>query len=205
MHTLIFATNNAHKVEETKAVLPPGIVVVSLREAGIMVDIPEPHDTLEANASEKSEVIFRLTGMDCFSEDTGLEVEALNGAPGVLSARYAGENASFEDNVRKLLLAMEGQTNRQARFRTVISLRWKGEALLFEGICEGTITEKEIGNKGFGYDPVFVPAGSTKTFGTMSLEEKGQFSHRARAVSKLVDFLKKEIPEKGSPLPLNRV
>lgn len=186
---LIFATNNAHKVAEIQAAIPAGIQVLSLRQAGIVQDIPEPHDTLEGNASEKSGVILALTGQNCFSEDTGLEVAALNGAPGVRSARYAGEQASFADNVALLLQQMAPHTQRQARFRTVISLRWKGQEYLFEGICPGHISTAPMGDGGFGYDPVFVPDGDTRSFAQMTLAEKNQYSHRAKAVAKLFEFL----------------
>ncbi|MBC6490061.1 RdgB/HAM1 family non-canonical purine NTP pyrophosphatase [Flavihumibacter stibioxidans] len=186
---LIFATNNPNKVKEIQHILPAGIKVVSLKEGGINIDIPEPHDTLQANASEKSSVIHRLTGKDCFSEDTGLEVTALNGAPGVKSARYAGENASNEQNIGKLLEEMNTLSDRRARFRTVISLILAGREYFFEGICNGTISREPAGTNGFGYDPVFIPDGSQRTFGEMSLEEKKAFSHRRKATDQLVDFL----------------
>jgi XTP/dITP diphosphohydrolase len=165
------------------------IKVTGLKEAGINIDIPEPHDTLEKNASEKSSVIYALTGTSCFSEDTGLEVYSLNGEPGVKSARYAGEGRSSSDNIIKLLDKLKGKTDRRARFRTVISLIWKGKEYLFEGICEGAIIEEPRGNKGFGYDPVFVPAGSSLSFAEMELEEKNLFSHRKKATDELVLFL----------------
>lgn len=186
---LIFATNNLHKIEEIRAVVGDKFELLTLHEAGIDVDIPEPHDTLEANASEKSFTIYRMTGTNCFSEDTGLEVSALNGEPGVKSARYAGDGRSFDRNIEKLLTNLVGKSDRGARFRTVISLVIDGRETLFEGICEGTIIEERRGSQGFGYDPVFVPVGSSKTFGEMSLEEKSRFSHRARATEKLVAFL----------------
>jgi XTP/dITP diphosphohydrolase len=186
---LIFATNNQHKVEEINAVIGNRFEIISLQRAAIDVDIPEPHDTLEANATEKSTVILKMTGMDCFSEDTGLEVDALNGEPGVKSARYAGEQRSFEDNIQKLLTKLEGQENRNARFRTVISLFLDGKETLFEGICEGKIIQEKKGNKGFGYDPVFLPDGANQTFGEMDLDEKKHYSHRTKATEKLVVFL----------------
>lgn len=187
---LIFATHNQHKVDELRAVFPPGrFEIFSLKEAGIDRDIPEPHDTLEANATEKSSVIFQLTGVNCFSEDTGLEVKALQGEPGVKSARYAGDGRSFDKNIEKLLHNLEGKADWSARFRAVISLIIDGKETLFEGICEGRIIPEKRGLEGFGYDPVFVPAGSNKTFAEMSMAEKAQFSHRARAVEKLVAFL----------------
>ncbi len=186
---LIFATHNKHKVDEIRSVLRGGQEIITLDEAGIHEDIPEPYDTLEENASAKSRFITQLTGLNCFSEDTGLEVEALNGAPGVRSARYAGDERSFERNMDKLLHELEGQPNRKARFRTVISLIIDGKETLFEGICEGRISLQKKGQQGFGYDPVFIPAGYDRSFGEMSLEEKSVFSHRARAVEKLVTFL----------------
>jgi len=190
---IIFATNNPHKVEEMQAAIGAEFELVSLQEAGINIDIPEPHDTLEANALEKSSTIFKLINNNCFSDDTGLEVEALNGEPGVKSARYAGEGKNFQDNIDKLLLKLEVYTNRRARFRTVISLIWQGKEYLFEGICEGHIEKCRHGSNGFGYDAVFVPDGSDKTFGEMSLEEKNSFSHRKKAVSQLVSFLQQQV------------
>lgn len=186
---LIFATNNQHKVEEINAVLPPHIHSISLKKAGIDVDIPEPHDTLEDNAREKARTIHQLTRKDCFSEDTGLEVDALNGEPGVQSARYAGDDRSFDRNIEKLLANLAGQQSRQAQFRTVICLLLNGEEHLFEGVCRGRIIEERRGAQGFGYDPVFIPEGGEKTFAEMSLQEKSLFSHRKKAVDKLVAFL----------------
>lgn len=190
MDTLIFATNNQNKVDEIRLVLGNRFNIITLKEAGIDIDIPEPHDTLEANATEKSGVIHQLTQKNCFSEDTGLEVEALNGEPGVKSARYAGEGRSFENNIDKLLQQLGGNSNRNARFRTIISLILNGSEHLFEGICTGSITTERRGSSGFGYDPVFIPSGSTKTFAEMTMEEKSSFSHRKKAVEKLVDFLR---------------
>ena len=190
MDTLIFATNNQNKVDEIRLVLGNSFNIVTLKEAGIDIDIPEPHDTLEANAAEKSGVIHRLTHKNCFSEDTGLEVEALNGEPGVKSARYAGEDRSFEDNIEKLLQKLENQNNRKARFKTVISLILNEKEYFFEGICPGTITNEKIGRNGFGYDSVFIPDGSTRTFAEMSMIEKSAFSHRKKAMEKLIMFLK---------------
>lgn len=186
---LVFATNNQHKADEIKALLLEGIEILTLKEAGILIDIPEPHDTLEANATEKSSTIYNMIQTNCFSEDTGLEVEALNGEPGVKSARYAGENRSFDDNITKLLSKLEGQPNRKARFRTVVSLIIEGKETQFEGICEGSILTERQGSGGFGYDPVFIADGADKSFGEMSMEEKSLFSHRKKAVEKLVVFL----------------
>lgn len=186
---LIFATNNQHKADEIKAIISKDYQIVTLKEAGIDIDIPEPHDTLEANASEKSRTIYNLTHTNCFSEDTGLEVAALNGEPGVKSARYAGEGRSFEKNIEKLLQNLENKADKTARFRAVISLVIDGKETLFEGICPGRIISEKKGDLGFGYDPVFVPDGSDRTFAEMSLEEKTKYSHRARATEKLVTFL----------------
>ena len=186
---LIFATNNQHKVEEMQAAIGHAFELVSLKDAGIDIDIPEPHNTLEANASEKSWTIYKLYGNNCFSEDTGLETVALNGEPGVKSARYAGEDKAFEKNIDKLLLKMSGFADRKARFRTIISLIIEGREHLFEGICEGTIAKLPMGSEGFGYDSVFVPAGSSKTFAEMPLKEKELYSHRKKAAGKLVKFL----------------
>ncbi|HTG56305.1 MAG TPA: RdgB/HAM1 family non-canonical purine NTP pyrophosphatase [Niabella sp.] len=188
--TLIFATNNENKVQEIRNALDNTFQIISLKEAGILQDIPEPHDTLEANATEKSRTIFKLRQMDCFSEDTGLEVEALHGEPGVKSARYADNEPEFADNIDKLLNRMKDQGNRNAQFRTVISLIINGDEHQFEGICEGTITHHRAGAGGFGYDPVFIPGGATQTFGEMTMEKKKQYSHRAKALAKLTEWLK---------------
>ena len=169
--------------------LPRQIHSVSLKEAGIEIDIPEPHHTLEANAREKAQTINRLTSKNCFSEDTGLEVDALNGEPGVFSARYAGEQKSFDRNIEKLLANLKGKDDWSAQFRTVICLVLNGQEYLFEGVCRGRITEEKRGTGGFGYDPVFLAEGADKTFGEMTLEEKGRYSHRKKAVDKLVAFL----------------
>ena len=188
---LIFATNNQHKVDEIRAVLAEGLEIVTLKEAGIDIDIPEPFHTLEENASAKAKTIYDLTTINCFSEDTGLEVAALNGDPGVKSARYAGDNRSFDANIDKLLINLADKTDRTAQFRTVISLIIDGNETQFEGICKGKIIESRKGGQGFGYDPVFIPEGSTKTFAEMDTKEKGIFSHRRKATDKLVAFLNK--------------
>ena len=190
MNTLIFATNNLNKVIEVRSLLGDSFKILSLSEAGIDIDIPEPFNTLEKNAIEKSEVIYKLKGLSCFAEDTGLEVEALNGEPGVKSARYAGDKRSFEDNINKLLDKLKGITNRKARFRTVICLTINGKHNIFEGECKGTIIAERRGGNGFGYDPVFIPEGATKTFAEMSLQEKNIFSHRKKATEKLIAWLK---------------
>ncbi len=192
MSTLIFATNNQHKVEEIRSILGDTFNIITLREAGINIDIPEPHDTLEANASEKSSVIYAMTGKDCFSEDTGLEVAALNGEPGVKSARYAGDERSFDSNIEKLLQNLKGRADRDARFRTVISLILDGKEYLFEGICNGRIIQERKGTGGFGYDPVFIPEGSDRTFAEMNMVEKNQYSHRKKAIEKLIFFLQQQ-------------
>ncbi|MBL7702691.1 MAG: RdgB/HAM1 family non-canonical purine NTP pyrophosphatase [Ferruginibacter sp.] len=189
MNNLIFATNNQNKVEEVRAVLGSRFNVITLKEAGIDIDIPEPHDTLQANATEKSKTIFEITKQNCFSEDTGLEVEALNGGPGVKSARYAGNARSFDDNIDKLLGKLQPFENKTARFRTVISLLLDEKEYFFEGICEGRIIAERKGVNGFGYDPVFVPTGSDKTFAEMDMAEKNKFSHRKKAMEKLINFL----------------
>jgi len=191
MSTIIFATNNQNKVNEVRAVLGGIFNILTLKEAAIEIDIPEPHNTLEANASEKSKTIFELTKQDCFSEDTGLEVYALNGEPGVKSARYAGDCRSFDDNIDLLLQKLSTEENKTARFRTIISLIQNGKEYFFEGICPGKIINGRKGKNGFGYDPVFVPDGSDKTFSEMDMEEKNQFSHRKKAMEKLVQFLNK--------------
>lgn len=186
---LIFATNNQHKTDEIRSVVGKSLDIITLKEAGIDIDIPEPYNTLEENASGKSKAIFEMTGTNCFSEDTGLEVAALEGQPGVKSAMYAGNNRSFDANIEKLLSNLAGKDDRSARFRTVISLLIDGNETLFEGICEGQIIEERKGEQGFGYDPVFIPAGSAKTFAEMDMGEKNQFSHRKKAIEKLVAFL----------------
>ena len=186
---LIFATNNPHKVIEMQAAAGHAFTMKSLKAAGIDIDIPEPHDTLEANASEKSWTIYRLTGINCFSEDTGLEVDALAGEPGVKSARYAENDLSFTSNIHKLLNKLGDEVIRSARFRTIISLIMDGREFFFEGICEGNIVKIPRGEQGFGYDPVFIPSGAEKTFAEMPLSEKELYSHRKKAAGKLMAFL----------------
>ena len=188
----IFATNNSHKVEEIRAVLPAHFEIKTLTEAGIEIDIPEPHDTLEENAREKAETIYKLTNTNCFSKDTGLEVFSLNGEPGVKSARYAGDEKSFEKNIDKLLSKLEGKEDRRAQFRTVACLIIDDKKYFFEGICKGGIINERRGNEGFGYDSVFIPDGSNKTFAEMGLAEKNKFSHRRKAIDSLVEFLQKK-------------
>lgn len=198
---LIFATNNAHKISEMQTAIGGAFRIITLGQAGINIDIPEPHDTLEANALEKARTIYHMTGKNTFSEDTGLEVEALNGEPGVKSARYAGEHKSFSHNIDKLLGNLQGHENRKARFRAVLALIWDGEEYLFEGICNGEIISSPRGTEGFGYDPVFVPSGSGKTFAEMNMEEKNLYSHRTAAAAKLVDFLHQHINDQFKQAP----
>ena len=189
MKKLVFATNNAHKLEEVRAILKEEFAVVGLEDIGCNEDIPETGDTFRANASIKSHFVLKNFQMDCFADDTGLEVDALGGQPGIYSARYAGKNASYEQNVDKLLLELDNLQNRKARFRTVISLLLNGEEYFFEGVIEGMIISERKGINGFGYDPVFVPDGYEQTFAEMDPKLKNSLSHRARAVKKLADFL----------------
>lgn len=191
MKTLVFATNNAHKLEEVRAILGNDFKIASLKEIGCHDDIPETADTLEGNAMQKAQYIKDKFGMDCFADDTGLEVEALNNAPGVFSARYAGPGHDSEANMKKLLHEMEGKENRKARFRTVIALLLDGKEYTFEGIVKGNIIEEKRGDSGFGYDPIFVPEGYDLTFAELGNDIKNKISHRAEAVMKLSAFLKK--------------
>lgn len=191
MRKLIFATNNKHKVEEVRAALAGAVQIVTLAEAGLSGEIPETADTLQGNALQKAQWVWGRTGMDCFADDTGLEVDALGGAPGVYSARYAGEHCSFDDNVNKLLAALQGQTNRRADFRTVICLIERGEPKYFEGRVDGQIlTERHSNGEGFGYDPVFMPDRFALSFAEMPLNVKNRISHRGLAVQKLAEYLK---------------
>ena len=187
---LVFATNNAHKLEEISSILGEKVELLSLKDINCHADIPETADTLEGNAIQKAEYIYQNYGLDCFADDTGLEVEALNGAPGVLSARYAGSGHNSEANMQKLLQNMQGIHNRKAQFRTVICLILDGKMHVFEGIVKGELTKEKRGTSGFGYDPIFIPEGHSKTFAEMSHETKNKISHRARAVEKLCRFLK---------------
>ncbi len=189
MTTLIFATNNEHKVAEIQSLLPKDINVLTLQQAGINIDIPEPYDTLQENANTKATTIFEITKQNCFSEDTGLEIDALNGAPGVHSARYAGADRNFNANIEKVLSNLKNIENRTAQFRTVICLIWEQKEYYFEGICRGHIAEQNSGTAGFGYDPIFIPEGASKSFATMTMEEKNTFSHRQKAVTQLFTFL----------------
>jgi XTP/dITP diphosphohydrolase len=195
MHTLIFATNNQHKVNEIQSLVGADFNIVPLKEAGIDIDIPEPHDSLQENAAEKANTIFALTQQNCFSEDTGLEIETLAGAPGVNSARYAGEDRDFQANIDKVLFNLKENRHRAAQFRTVICLIWKdtdnvASTYYFEGICRGVIAEGMQGQRGFGYDPIFIPEGANQSFAQMSMEEKNKYSHRQKAVTQLFEFLR---------------
>ncbi|MDR1725680.1 MAG: non-canonical purine NTP diphosphatase [Bacteroidales bacterium] len=189
MKKFVIATNNTHKIKEIANLAKGKIIFNSLNDIGCFESIPEEQDTLEGNAQQKARYIYEKYGVDCFADDTGLEVDVLNGEPGVFSARYAGENATFDDNVCKLLDNMTGKVNRNAKFRTVICLIENGKEIYFEGVCKGTITLTRRGNDGFGYDPIFLPYGYNKTFAEMHIEEKNTISHRALAITKLLNYL----------------
>jgi XTP/dITP diphosphohydrolase len=191
---LTLASNNAHKLEEIRSkILGSGISVLSLEESGVREELPETGNTLEANACDQANRVYSKFGFNCFADDTGLEVEALNNEPGVLSARYAGSAKDPEQNMQLLLENLSRHNNRSAQFRTAIALRLDGETYLFEGIVSGDITAEKRGNDGFGYDPIFQPEGSQRTFAEMSLTEKNGMSHRARALEKMLDFLSEKI------------
>ena len=187
---ICFATNNAKKIEEVKAALGPEFEIVSLQQIGCFEELPETGDTLDHNAFQKARYVKDNFGVDCFADDTGLEVDALNGAPGVYSGRFAGEPRSDARNIELLLEKMNGQTDRNARFRTVIALILEGKEYAFEGIADGEILSQKIGSGGFGYDPVFRPLGFDKTFAELSLAEKNEISHRGKAVKNLISFLR---------------
>lgn len=189
MKTLVFATNNTHKIREITGIMDTSIVIKTLHDMGCDEDIPENGCTLEENALQKARNIHERYGTDCFADDTGLEIEALNGEPGVYSARYAGESKSFDDNMNKVLEKLSGAGNRKACFRTVIALILEGREYLFEGRVDGVITTEKRGKEGFGYDPVFLPDGYDRTFAEMPLDEKNKISHRALAIKKLATFL----------------
>ena len=186
---LIFATNNRYKAEEIQAMLPSTIHVSTLKDVGIEEDIPEEQDTLEGNASQKAQTIYQRLSANCFADDTGLEIEALGGAPGVHSARYAGADKDSEANMNKVLKKLENTDNRKARFRTVISLILDGKEMFFEGIVNGHILREKRGEEGFGYDPVFLPDGYDQTFAQIPMNEKNKISHRSRAIQKLANYL----------------
>jgi len=187
---LVFATNNRHKLKEVKAMLTD-IELLSLNDINCFDDIPETADTLEGNAILKANFISEKYGLNCFADDTGLEVEVLNNNPGVYSARYAGENGDAENNINKLLYELENKKNRKAQFRTAIALNIQGKQFIFEGICKGEILQKKQGNSGFGYDPIFLPSGSNESFAEMNINKKASISHRGKAIKKLVLFLNK--------------
>lgn len=199
MPVLVFATNNPHKAREVEQILGGGYTVKTLRDIGCLEDIEETEDTLEGNALLKARYVKKKYGYDCFSEDTGLEVEALNGAPGVHTARYAGENRNPEDNISLLLTNLAGKESRKARFRTIIALLEGDRETLLEGICEGRIAEEKHGTGGFGYDPVFIPAGYAQTFAELGDEVKNRISHRGKATEKLVALLKAKADTAGPP------
>ena len=188
---LVFATNNKNKIEEVKAMLPNTIELLSLTDINCSEDIPETSKTIEGNASQKGSYVFYKYNINCFADDTGLEIEALNDEPGVYSARYAGEQRNSEDNINLVLEKLKNKTNRKARFKTVISLIINEKEMFFEGIVNGQITTEKRGEKGFGYDPIFIPDGYDKTFAELPLNIKNKISHRGKAISLLVDYLKK--------------
>lgn len=188
---LVFASNNKNKIQEIQTLVPSTIQILSLEEIGCTEDIPETADTIEGNAILKANYVTEKYGYDCFADDTGLEVEVLNGAPGVYSARYAGEQKDANDNMDKLLLELKDKTNRKANFKTVIALNLNSKQNLFTGIINGKIIEEKIGTNGFGYDPIFVADGYEKTFAELSMEEKSTISHRGIAVKQLLTFLQK--------------
>jgi XTP/dITP diphosphohydrolase len=187
---IIFATNNKHKIEEIRQALGDQYEIVGLQDIGITEDIPETQNAIEGNAIQKALYIYNKYKINCFADDTGLEVDALDGRPGVLSARYAGKGCSYDDNVNKLLLELKCFKNRKARFRTVIALIEEGKITTFEGIVEGHIAEEKFGEKGFGYDPVFIPDGYNRSFAEMKLNEKNKISHRVKALQKFINFIK---------------
>lgn len=191
MQELIFATHNENKVAEVAAILNGKFRIRSLADLGLHEDIPEPFDTISENAQEKARVVYDRTHKNCFSEDTGLLVDALNGEPGVKSARYAGEGRNFDANIDKLLGNLQDKIDRSAHFLTVICLILDGKPYIFEGVCKGTIIAERKGEQGFGYDPVFVPEGADKTFAQMDMTEKNRYSHRRKAIDKLIAFLEK--------------
>ena len=190
MKKLVFATNNTHKLTEVRAILEPEYTIISLAELNCTDEIPETADTLEGNALLKAKYISDKFGVNCFADDTGLEIEALGGEPGVYSARYAGEEHDAEKNMNKVLDLMQNVQNRNACFRTVIALIQSNEIRYFDGRIDGTIASKRLGNNGFGYDPIFIPDGYTMSFAELGSEEKNKISHRALAVNKLTEYLK---------------
>ena len=186
---LVFATNNSNKLSEIRSLVPDGIEILSLKEINCNEELPETNPTLQENALQKARYVFDNYGFNCFADDTGLEIDALGGEPGVYSARYAGEDCSAEDNMKKVLDKLEGEKEKSAKFRTVIALIIDGKETLFEGECKGEITQTKSGVEGFGYDPIFIPNGYQLTFAEMNKVEKGAISHRGKAVKRLVSFL----------------
>ena len=186
---LVFATNNLNKLKEVQSLIPQYIELLTLADIGCFEDVPETQDTIEGNAIQKAEFIKEHYGYDCFADDTGLEVEALNGAPGVFSARYAGEQRNSEDNIQKILENLENKSNRNAAFKTVIALELCGKQHLFTGVCKGEITRNKVGDQGFGYDPIFKAEGYDQTFAEIALDEKNRIGHRGKAIRLLVEFL----------------
>jgi len=187
---IIFATSNQHKLKEIRSVAINGIEIVSLKEIGFEGELPETHETIEENSLEKAEYLSKKFNTSCFAEDTGLIIDAINGEPGVYSARYAGERATFDDNVKKVLSKMKGEKNRQARFKTVITYYSNGNYVQFEGITEGEILVEPMGTEGFGYDPIFKPLGSIKSYAEMALEEKNKYSHRKKSFELFANHLR---------------
>ena len=190
---IVFATNNPNKLAEIRQLMPKGIVILSLKDIDCFEELPETSDTLEDNAAQKAFYVFDNYVQNCFADDTGLEIDALDGRPGVYSARYAGLECNPEDNIQKILGEMKGELNRDASFRTIISLVIDGKEFQFEGKVEGQITPEKWGEKGFGYDPIFLPDGHENSFAQMSMEEKSAISHRGKAVKKLIQFLEKRV------------
>ena len=186
---LVFATNNPNKLSELQALVPDGIEILSLAAINCNEDLPETNPTLEDNALQKAQYVYQNYGFNCFADDTGLEIDTLGGEPGVYSARYAGEDSSAEDNMKKVLDKLEGEKERSAKFKTVIALIIDGEETVFEGECKGRMTNTKSGVEGFGYDPIFIPSGYKLTFAEMNENEKGRMSHRGKAVKELVGFL----------------
>ncbi len=193
MQTLLFATNNQHKLREIREIAGTNLKILSLKDVNLDIEIPETQETIEGNAVQKARFVYEKTGLDCFADDTGLEIDALDGRPGVYSARYAGEGCSFDDNVQKILTELNGLENRKAKFRCIICLVMDGKEYLFDGRVDGVITTERQGQDGFGYDPVFLPDGHNQTFSEMPAYLKNGISHRGRAVEKMFRWLKNEM------------
>lgn len=191
MNKIVFATNNLNKLSEIRDLVSSHIQILSLNDISCIEDLPETRNTLEGNASQKANYIYNNYGLNCFSDDTGLEIDAIDGNPGVYSARYAGIPSNSINNIKKVLTELDGLSNRSARFRTIISLIFENEEFLFEGVCKGLISKEPIGDKGFGYDPIFIPDGYDSTFAEMNMIDKSKISHRGKAVRSLLEFLDK--------------